>query len=129
MNDFPYKLASEARKKNFKSARSKKPGKGSPNMNENSLSDRVEVAIAALEGIGDGTRNELHPVPENYSVAEKAKIIDDCVISVAKLSLWQDVLAEISLDEFDERMFFLEDLLNRRVQEASSIIMALQVVN
>ena len=94
-----------------------------------SLADRVEVAIAALQDIGDATWDDLHPASEQYSAAEKAKITLEHTETVRKLSLWQDIIAGIPLDECNERMFYLEQLLNRRVQEASSIIMSLSLVN
>lgn len=87
--------------------------------------ERVETAITALENIGDALPGELTPNPANYSAAEKFKIVCDHTENVRRLSLWQDIVLGIPPGDCDLKIFYLEELLNRRVHEISSILMSL----
>jgi hypothetical protein len=86
------------------------------------LADRVEAAIRALD-FGDALPGELTPNPANYSAAEKAKIIRDHTLNVARLDGWVEYLQNI--EQKSDREVVLKQLLDRRVQECCSILMSL----
>ena len=98
-------------------------------MSEITLSERIERSIFVLENIGEASYTDLHPSPEKYSVAEKAKIIHDYVMSVARLQMWLDVINDVAPENRTDRMNVLDALLNRRLLEAATIIMSLSLVN
>ena len=91
--------------------------------------ERIETAIAALENIGPATPADLHPSPEKMSKNEIHSIVREHTINIAKLQTWLDILDSTPLEEFDLRMFLLNDLLNHTTQQASSVIMSLGLVN
>ena len=90
-------------------------------------SENIERVILNLENIGDAREDELSPNPANYSAAEKAKIIRDHTLNVAKLQMWLDIV-ELIIDP-DERTNWLQALLERRILECCQIISALQTAN
>lgn len=90
-------------------------------------SAEIENIIFLMEDIGDAQPGELSPNPESYTDAQKAKIIRDHTLNVAKLQIWLDIV-ELIIDP-DERIHWLRGLLQRRILECCQIISALQTVN